>query len=257
MRKNGFRPRPLTTTFSYQPVQQKSPTSALEKKRPGVSRLFLIFTALWMFVLGIIVGRVTTPPDFDLHAVEKELADLREKEMRKDQQTIREGLATLNDTHLDFYDDLRKPERRFPPLLPGDENKGAPGIKKALPKERDAEDSVLTAEKTENKSSDPPSSAAEKTGSPAPPAVLSGNVEMNTAIQLASFARQADADRVSARLKEKEYSGIFISREEVNGVGTRYRVQMGFFRNKSDAEKVLEHLKSKEKFRDAYIFQRK
>jgi len=244
MKRNGIRPRPLTTAFSYQQSQMKPFAPVLGKD--GASELFrwsfTLFVAVWMFVLGIIVGRVTTPTDFDINAIEKELARLRDAEIEKDREEISTGLAKLNDTQLDFYDDLRtaSPSQGIvpqpsPPLE-------VPEIKRAVPKK-----SIPEQEKKQM-----PAEASLPMPIPQP-----GNVEMTVAIQVASFATQADADRGAAILKEKGYSGIFVTHEDVPGVGIRYRIKMGYFKNRSDAGMVLERLKKREFFKDAYIFNRK
>ncbi len=249
MKKNGIKPRPLTTAFSSQPVQFRPLAPVLGKD--GASELFrwgfTLFVALWMFVLGIIVGRVTTPTDFDINAIEKELARLREVEMEKDREEISNGLATLNDKQLDFYNDLRGADRSHGILPLPSEPAHVPEIKRAVPKK---------TPEPEKKTEKPSEQPADFPDMPLP-VPQPGNVEMTVGIQVASFAAQADADRTVSLLKSKGYSGIFVSHEDVPGVGTRYRIKMGYFKNRTDARIVLERLKKKEFFKDAYIFNRK
>jgi len=240
MKKNGIRPRPLTTAFSYQQSQMKPFAPVLGKD--GASELFrwgfTLFVAMWMFVLGIIVGRVTTPTDFDINAIEKELARLRDSEMKKDREEISTGLAKLNDTQLDFYDDLRTASRSPGTVLQPSPPLEIPEIKRAVPKKN-----IPEQEKK-----------AEFLPMPIP---HPGNVEMTLGIQVASFATRTDADRGVAILKERGYTGIFVTYEEVPEVGPRYRIKMGYFKNRKDAGIVLERLKKREFFKDAYIFNRK
>ncbi len=250
MKKNGIKPRPLTTAFSYQQSQMKPFAPVLGKD--GAAELFrwgfTLFVAIWMFVLGIIVGRVTTPTDFDINAIEKELARLRDAEIEKDRNEISNGLATLNDTRLDFYDDLRSTSRSPGTVPQPSQPLEVPEIKKAVPR-KNIPESEKKAEK--------PRAEALDTASLPLPVPQPGNVEMTVAIQVASFAAQTDADRVVSHLKEKGYTGIFVTHEEVPDVGSRYRIKIGYFKNRTDAGIVLERLKKREFFKDAYVFNRK
>ncbi|MGE0084639.1 MAG: SPOR domain-containing protein [Desulfococcaceae bacterium] len=250
MKKNGIKPRPLTTAFSYQQSQMKPFAPVLGKN--GASELFrwgfTLFVAVWMFVLGIIVGRVTTPTDFDINAIEKELARLRDAEMEKDREEISMGLATLNDTQLDFYDELRGTSRRPATVPQPSESAPVPEIKRAVPK--------TTVPEPEKKEEKPRVESSYSADLPLP-VPQPGNVEMTVAIQVASFAARSDADRTVSLLKEKGYSGIFVSHEDVPDVGPRYRIKMGYFKNRKEAGMVVERLKKREFFKDAYIFNRK
>ncbi|MEZ4529232.1 MAG: SPOR domain-containing protein, partial [Desulfobacterales bacterium] len=189
-----------------------------------------------------------TPTDFDINAIEKELARLRDAEMEKDREEISNGLATLNDTQLDFYDELRDSSRSRRSVPKPSPSPDLPEIKRAVPKRISPE----PEKKTEKPLVHPADSADLPLPVPQP-----GNVEMTVAIQVASFAAQTDADRVVSLLKQKGYSGIFVSHEDVPGVGPRYRIKMGYFKNRTDAGIVLDRLKKREFFKDAYIFNRK
>jgi hypothetical protein len=49
----------------------------LPKKRAMGWLIIFCFVSVWIFFLGILVGRGMAPVQFDMHALQKELADLR------------------------------------------------------------------------------------------------------------------------------------------------------------------------------------
>ena len=70
----------------------------------------IIFSSVWMFVLGIFVGRGTAPIRFDMKALQKELIELKETVLRKEKERFKAYMATAHKkTDLDFYEALKAP----------------------------------------------------------------------------------------------------------------------------------------------------
>lgn len=190
---------------------------------------------VWMFVLGILVGRGTAPVQFDIDKLQNELAALKEAVIKKerlrfklDSESVQrktdmdfyEGLKTSKNGHQDNYKPLaatskqdQKPVRKQ--IDTGKKQKGAPA---KVAKIRRPEDSRSATVPTSNDS------------------------EKKLTIQVASLRDPKIADRMVARLKDKWYPAYRIV-AEVPGKGTWYRVRIGSYKFKADAKSTLESLK--------------
>ncbi len=240
----------------------------------------MLFTAAWMFVLGIIVGRYATPVDFDPQRIEKELADFRAAEMQKEKERLKAEAKALYDMDLDFYEDLTArvaqplahlrsagPTAEGPSETPSSppEMKRSLSTKSSVPTkpERPAAPEKPHAEISRSPAPKPPSpkpSVPERTR-PEPPApepvaekaVQAAGAAGGFAIQVASFVTASDADRTVAMLRRRGYAEAYRTEDNVPGHGTRYRVRIGEFRDAASARGVLTRLKSADRFQDAYI----
>ena len=194
-----------------------------------------LFACVWMFVLGILVGRGTAPVQFDIDKLQKELAALKEAVIKKERLRFKiDSEPVRRKTDMDFYENLRKhpddtrsndrpmtvvSNKDRKPLL----NKADAGRKEKGPPEK-----VGPADPSESSRPATP-----------PPAVDS---EQQLTIQVASLKDPKIADRMVARLKDKWYPA-YRTVAEVPGKGTWYRVRIGSFKGKTDAEETLERLK--------------
>ena len=286
MKKNGLKNRALVKTpYSYQPPQKdlnmnRSMTRSLNfpdhirKQNNGQDKdtgagfgkwIFFFIFSIWMFCLGVILGRQTAPLNFDINSIETELARLKAVEVVKEKEEIKTGIATLNEKSLDFYEDLRKGSSQILVSIPGKSNQ--PEIKRALSTKKNTEaidpknivEPVSEAKtqararpkQAEVQSNKDQASEKQKNKNQA------NNDKIDFAVQVASFAVLKDAETLAASLKKNGYSGVYHTKEDIPGVGTRYRVKVGFFKSKNDAKAVLKDLKNNEKLKDAYIFERK
>ncbi len=67
----------------------------------------MLFISMWMFVLGILVGRGTAPVPFDIHKLQKELKHLKETTLKKEE--IRFNiLSDADKKNFEFHDALKK-----------------------------------------------------------------------------------------------------------------------------------------------------
>ncbi|QTA83724.1 Sporulation related domain-containing protein [Desulfonema limicola] len=282
MKKNGLKNRPLIkTTFSYQPPQADLVIQRTMNRRDRSLRfqdqavnqgritsirpsqwVFIFIFGVWMFFLGVVFGRQTTPVNLDINSIETELARLKAIELGKEKEDIKTGIAELNEKSLDFYEDLKKGSTRVIAAIPGNHN--TLEIKKALSTKKNIEainpenieEDLPEAPSTKIKSSEP-EPKPESEPSKQPVSEQNSEHEMDIGIQAASFIFLKDAENLVSELKEKGYTSTYYAEEDVSGVGRRYRVKVGFFRTKDDAQSVLKDLKDKEYLKDAYIFKRK
>ena len=61
----------------------------------------IFFISAWMFALGILVGRGTAPVRFDIHQLQKELAELKKKTLKEELRRLMRNYK--NDKSLDEF----------------------------------------------------------------------------------------------------------------------------------------------------------
>ncbi|MEE9566548.1 MAG: SPOR domain-containing protein [Desulfobacteria bacterium] len=172
--------------------------------------LGLAFLAMvWMFTLGIIVGRGLSPVRFDVQKLKKELMALKQEVLKRDQARFKIETDNLSgNPDLDFYKILtdKKEEARF---------KFAKARKQtAKPDARSPEASK------ENK--------------------MAGQGLLT--IQVASLKNATKARQMVASLKRKGYEAYEVT-VNVPGNGAYHRVRVGHFADSSEAGRVAARLK--------------
>jgi cell division protein FtsN len=203
----------------------------------------LFLAMIWMFTLGILVGRDLSPVHFDVKRLKKGLIALKDKALETDQ--THSGIETdslSHDPELGFYDVLtdRKKEvqarvedtklqtgksRTVLPEKPeghtGDENQRASVKHAEVNKDRAKLDKPLTVERT-------------VTEVPAGERLLT--------IQVASLQNAEEAAEMVRFLKRKGYEAYSVA-TSLPGKGTYHRVRVGHFVDSSEASRVAARLK--------------
>jgi len=177
----------------------------------------IVLSSVWMFVLGIFVGRGTAPVRFDIEELQKELISLKETVLRKERERFKALMASAQKTpDLGFHEALKTPS----------DGKG-----------------FTTASK--NDSAPPPAKKAT-----AAPKAVPGEAQNRAqpfSIQVASLKRLDDAKHLAAALKQQGYTDIYRTVGNVPGKGTWHRIRIGYFSSKTEAEPVIEQMR-----RDGY-----
>ena len=170
----------------------------------------LAFLAMvWMFTLGIMVGRGLSPVRFDVQKLKKELMALKHEALKRDQARFKIETDNLSgNPDLDFYKILtdKKEEARFKFAKAGEQT--------AKPDARS-----------------PEASKPKKMGR-----------QGLLTIQVASLKNATKARQVAARLKRKGYEAYEVT-VDVPGKGTYHRVRVGHFADSSEAGRVAARLK--------------
>ncbi|MGD8758132.1 MAG: SPOR domain-containing protein [Deltaproteobacteria bacterium] len=181
----------------------------------GVAFLVLV----WMFTLGVIVGRGLSPVRFDVEKLTNELAALKEQALKREKQG-RHGEAASPRTPLGFYDALtdKKEEARL-----RSKTKEASSRSRAQ-----LEPPVKVESKTQRKVFAKPQPSSDKEGPAAGPLTL----------QVASLKDPAKAQEMVSDLKSKGYSAYQVT-TEVPGKGTYHRVRVGHFKDRSAARQAV------------------
>ena len=89
----------------------KKPAQA-QSRRTLWTGVLILGVAVWMFFLGILVGRGTAPVHFDIDRLEQELASLRETLKEKERQLLATSRNDGSEVDLTFYDDLKQSEEK-------------------------------------------------------------------------------------------------------------------------------------------------
>ena len=214
-------------------TEKRATTRAGNARRPaGKSRrwVVLLLVSVWMFVLGVLVGRGTAPVHFDTEALQKELAELRAAVLQKEKKRFRifeNEAAAEKSENLEFYENLKKTAPDPPP---------APGAKQAPPP---APAAPAGAPPKETTASRPP-------GSPPQPSVFgAGEIPASKkpyTIQVAALREAKAADAMVETLQARGFPA-YRERADIEGKGTWHRVRIGSFAGPTAAAPILESLK--------------
>jgi cell division septation protein DedD len=207
------------------------------KRKTAFWLTITVVASVWMFVLGILVGRGTAPVQFDVKAMEQELADLKAALAAKESATEPKTGTPLTDktqiAHFSFYDVLKDArEEKLPDDFdPLPENPATSGPVAPAPKEKSQAPkptAAAAAKKT-------PAKQAPKTQvkrSPPKPATA------QLTIQVMAVKDAKTADAAVRRLKSKGFDA-YRSIVKVQGGGIRYRVRVGRYKSRKEANAVL------------------
>ena len=180
----------------------------------------IFFVSVWMFVLGILVGRGSAPVHFDIEKLQKELEELKTAVLKKELQRYKiDSSRTVDKPDLGFHEALKSPK---------DDDRLGRDISSRSKKKKAASKQARSSGTVRDKNT-----AAFKR------IPKSGRL---FTIQVASSKDASFADNLVARLNKK---GIPAYRQEalIPGKGIWYRVRIGGFNNRNKAVHVLDRLK--------------
>jgi cell division septation protein DedD len=194
----------------------KSPEKAgTVSTRKGLWICGIIAVAVWMFFLGVMVGRGTAPVKFDVEKLQKELIALKEELLQKEKkQSESEAKQLIKKPLLDFYETLteKKEQARLKNIEPSPPR--------------------ITTQK-------PISVAKEKTVGTTKRGPLT--------LQVASLKNPKAAEKLIYTLQKKGYDA-YKHTIQIPGRGLWHRVCVGHFSSSADAQKMLKRLREEEKF---------
>lgn len=285
-KKNGLKARPpvpgrLPFQYSHPSPERLDltvrPEGRAERPAPLWPWVLATVVGVWMFGLGVVVGRYSVPVEMG-EDLALELETLRAEEAQADQERMEQVSEELASTSFAFYDALAEGDAGVPPpppRVPKETAESPEGIseapdhppeikrvrvKKRPPSEGTASEDAASAparpaaKSAEEKAVQPVASAPKPDPEtiPAPSRVSQGQY----AVQVASFAVRADAERLASGLKDRGYAGTYISDDPGPQGAIRYRVKIGHYRTYADAQELLGRLKSRERIHDAFVSRR-
>ena len=219
-------------------ARSNSPIIQISRKGLLIWIGLMVFTAIWMFILGVMVGRGMAPVNLEAGKLEQELADLKARMLKEKQETAATAAAGHSDekSQLGFYEALKNPGRETAfkpekPVKPVKRKSVAPAPEKPAVSPRPAE-TVLSKPVSKPESKAPPA--------PKPaPASMTGHFT----VQVASVQDIKGAEKLVGGLRAKGYQAYQI-RSDVDGKGIWYRIRVGGFEDRGAAEKMLKKLKN-------------
>lgn len=180
-----------------------------------------MFLLVWIFILGIMVGRGTSPVRFDIDKLQKDLAELKAEVLKKEEMIFQSKPgALLKKENFELY---REPDEAA-----------------ALVKKEVVEKKVTVPKKK------PVVQGKSKTIGPKPPAPgpkqETAEPTGRYAIQVAASREVAHAEKLVGQLKKKGYAAYRVA-VKLPGKGTWHRVRVGRYRSREKALKMLATIK--------------
>ncbi len=184
-----------------------------------------MFLLVWIFILGVIVGRGTSPVRFDIDQLQKDFAELKAEVLNKEKTIIKNRSDELRKKKdFEFHRKLTAPDE--------------------LP-ESSAEKKAIVAKKKK-----PIAETKKKIVEIKPPKPVQKKevvgVSERYALQVASLKEVEHADMLVKKLKNKGYSAYYIA-VSLPGKGVWYRVRVGPLKSKAKALAVLKNIKKDHK----------
>ena len=210
------------------PKKRKSSPS---RKGLAIWICLIFFVSVWMFILGILVGRGTAPVRFDIEKLQNELAALKEAVVKKQLERFKiDSNAADNKTEMNFYEELKVTKDEDSLNIDTSEQKKEPLPENTVsePKKIGPSEEALSV----------------KSHQESKPATISktDKINKNLTIQVASFKDSNVADKMVEELKKKGYPA-YRSLGKIPGKGIWYRVRIGYFSSKSEAGSMLKLIK--------------
>jgi cell division septation protein DedD len=211
----------------------KKPFLVLSRRAIAGWLVAAFFVCAWMFAIGVLVGRGTSPLKFDIDELQKKLQIATQDMKKKEQRQTREKPDSGKDKpELGFYEELKKNRedaeisaRPSPP--PIEKKKDPPAQKPSYSKKF----SMKRQTKTKKQ-------GTEQVKLPA----KAEPVTKPYTIQVAAFKAAGDANELVAKLKQKGFAA-YAKFDKVPNKGIWYRVRVGEYNNKAEAGSTMAKLK--------------
>jgi cell division septation protein DedD len=195
---------------------------------------------LWMFTLGVIVGRGHSPVRFDIQSIKNELIALKEATLKSQEQANKPAADFPSDeTDLDFYDVLtdKKEDALAQSVAKAKKQaskpKPKPTAKSEIPRKTESKPLARDAE-NQKQAQDPKPSSAKK-----------GTTAESYTVQVASLKDAQKAKEMVSYLKSKGYRAFSVT-TNVPGKGSYHRVRVGHFPDRNKAMQAASRLRREE-----------
>jgi cell division septation protein DedD len=209
-------------------------------KKRGWPFWVVFFISAWMFFLGVVVGRGTSPVNFDINELEKQIAALKKAALQSEEMKIQKASPVSPDvkSELGFYEALKMPDQND--LMDLAEPKSTAAIKSEPPVKTETAVKPISPKimaKTEK------APEFKKSEVKATPLVSETNntiekTDKHYSIQVASLKDSIEADRLVEIFRRRGYPAYRAS-AEVRNSGIWHRVRIGPFTKQSEALQTL------------------
>jgi cell division septation protein DedD len=222
---------------SEESQQSKNPKAPRKRGWP----FYVVFViSAWMFFLGVIVGRGTSPLNFDIDEIEKKMVMLKKAALDSEELKIQSKNPFSLDvkSELEFYEALKMPDQNDsiflaePTPSTTEKTEASVKIEKAIPPVKQKivakTEKVPEFKRSELEITPPISEANNPVEKP----------NKHYSIQVASLKDSTEADRLVEIFRRKGYPAYRAS-AEVRNTGTWHRVRIGPFTKQSEALSIL------------------
>jgi cell division septation protein DedD len=212
-------------------------------KKRGWPFWLVFFISAWMFFLGVMVGRGTSPVTFDINELEKKIAELKKSALQSEELRVQEASPVSPDvkSELEFYEALKMAEQTDP--MDFIEQKPNAAVKPESPAKPENTANPEPAVKTKSVAKPEKMQEIKKNEVKAIPPVsetrkTNEKNDKHYSIQVASLKDSKEADRLVEIFRKRGYPAYRAS-AEVRNTGIWHRVRIGPFIKQSEALRIL------------------
>jgi cell division protein FtsN len=186
----------------------------------------LFFISVWIFILGILVGRGMAPVQFDIKEIQKEIAALKNAQYERSVKEINKAANAISQQEgIDFHEALKKTEKKPEKIAKRDI---LPKIKKKSekPKTYKRKEIILKREKQS-----------------ATAGINKIETKKKYTVQVAASKDRKIANELVTKYIKKGYPAYtVVGKLAENNIW--FRVRIGSYKDKADARKMLQKLKN-------------
>jgi len=233
----------MAATKENNSEETNRPCDTKPVKKRGWPFWVVFLISAWMFFLGVLVGRGMFPLSFDINALEKKIAELKETSLKAEEMMVQKASPVSPDvkSELEFYEALKMNKQSEAMNLAAPKS-GSPGQAESTIK---PENRVKPETPLKTKAVPKPEKMSESTKSEtkvAPPVFetrTSGEKpDKHYSIQVASLKDPQEADKLVEMFRKRGYPAYRAS-AEVRNTGVWHRVRIGPFPKQSEALRIL------------------
>ncbi len=209
------------------------------------------FAMFWIFLVGVLVGRGSAPVEFDIDALQKELAELRQKVFTKEQLAFNDQMKKLSkeEDGFAFYDDLKKNKVNYKLNIKQEKKHHKPDIPAGLAEERvipiKTPAAGLKPKGTVTSVHTRPDPKPVSASKPAPGPAPDQKTKTHT-IQVASLRDPKYADALVSKLKQQGFPAYRVA-GKITETNIWYRVRVGAFGSEAEAGPMMNKLRKQYK----------
>lgn len=212
-----------------------------------------LFILVWIFILGVIVGRgyvsdsITKTFNEQIQKLQQEKKALMEKYLAQEKKPDLQQDQILKPNNLDFYDELpqhekggvhvKAPQPTAKPPEPLAKLDAGPKPPTVEPPKAPSKEPVK--EPSKEVSAVKPAKEVKETSKEVKEALNKGGSFM---VQVGSYREEGTAQSSVKRLQEKKYQAILKAKDIPQKGGKWYRVQMGPYESRAEAEQMVKKL---------------
>ncbi len=211
----------------------------LPRKRAMGWIIIFCFTSVWIFLLGILVGRGMAPVQFDMDDLQKELTDLKIALIKKEQQLTQKDTNILTEKpDFEFHENLKKQRPDTTVSFQAVTTEPTEPSQKITPAHKTQ--NVTKKKHSLEKSEKPP------LNKPVELPVEPDSSEKQFTIQISSMRDPKVAEQLVASLQKQGFPA-YQTKMMISENNIWYRVRAGHFSSKEDSQAMMTKLKKEYK----------